>query len=90
MGLGCAKSALAVGLTPCDFGDVVVRGHFLASGGFSAGSASDEDSGRPGQFCNSRRRQIGGELCPHRRHEWLDAHDVHDARKIVGEYVHCS
>jgi len=26
-------------------------------------------------------------LCPHRRHERPDAHDVHDTRKIVGEHV---
>jgi hypothetical protein len=47
------------------------------------------DSGRVEQFCNSKRPQIGVELCPHRRHERLDTHDVYDAGKIVGEYVHC-
>jgi hypothetical protein len=26
-------------------------------------------------------------LCPDRRHEWPDAHDVHDAGQIVGKYV---
>jgi hypothetical protein len=26
-------------------------------------------------------------LCPHRRQQRLDAHDVHDAREIVGQYV---
>ena len=26
-------------------------------------------------------------LCPHCRHERLDAHDVHDAREIVGQHV---
>jgi hypothetical protein len=27
------------------------------------------------------------QLCPHRRHERLDADDVHDAREVVGQYV---
>ena len=31
--------------------------------------------------------QIGGELCPHRRHERLDTHDVHDAGQIVDKYM---
>jgi len=26
-------------------------------------------------------------LCPHRRHEGLDAHDVHNAGEIVSQYV---
>jgi len=26
-------------------------------------------------------------LCPHRRHEGLNAHDVHNAGEIVGQYV---
>ncbi len=26
-------------------------------------------------------------LCPHRRQQRLDAHDVHDAREVVGQYV---
>ena len=26
---------------------------------------------------------------PYRRHERLDAHDVHDARQIVGQHVQC-
>ena len=27
------------------------------------------------------------QLCPHRRHERLDADDVHDAREVVGQDV---
>ena len=30
---------------------------------------------------------IGYGTCPHRRQERLDAHDVHDAREVVGQYV---
>src|SRR4051795_11837444 len=32
---------------------------------------------------------MGGKLCPHRHHEWLDADDVHDAGEIVSEHVQC-
>ena len=46
--------------------------------GFPAVRGSSNNSGRP---------QIGGALCPHRRHERLNTHDVHDAGEIVGEYV---
>jgi len=28
-------------------------------------------------------------LCPDRRHERLDAHDVHYSGEIVGQYVQC-
>ena len=61
---------------------VIFRG--LAA--FLSGSAADAESSCPGRFCIAAaawRRQ----LCLHRRHERLDADDVHDAREVVGQDV---
>ena len=41
------------------------------------------------RFRNSRRPHGGDDYAVIADRSGLDTHDVHDAREIVGEYVHC-
>ena len=79
VGLGCARTLRRSVNGIADLREVGAFGHFAEFGGFSSGSASEGIPAVRGSSNNSGRGQIGGELCPHRRHERLDTHDVHDA-----------
>ena len=46
----------------------------------AGGGEASRLGGAEGALCR-------GWLGPHRGHEWLNAHDVHDAGKIVGQHV---
>jgi hypothetical protein len=87
IGSGSCENALSEALTPRDFDEAAAVIILPSLRTFPSGSAPDAGI----QLSWAAARQDTGacsrRLCPHRRQERADAHDVHDAREIVGQHV---
>src|SRR5262245_3004371 len=79
------QNALAEALRRGDFEEVAAFDHFAVFGAFSFLKRSVAKAELP--WARLQGTNDVCRLCPRRRQEWLDTHDVHNAREVVGQHV---